>query len=92
MNISAFQLLSRNEQITEIYTQGVFIAKQTSTHFHIKVYFQLYGFYIQVCYESYRKYIIHLLVSDNVKFVEHLLPDVNIEEIIDYITSHNTIK
>ena len=92
MHISAFQLLTRNEQITEIYKKGVFIGKQKFRHSHIKIYYQLYGFYIQLRYEIYRKYIVELLICDNVKFIEPMLPAINIDEILNYITSQNTIK
>ncbi len=92
MNISAFQLLSRNEQITEIYQKGVFIGKRKFRQSHIKIYYQLYGFYIQLSYEIYRKYIVQLLICDNVKFIEPMLPLINIDEILNYITSPKTIK
>lgn len=92
MHISAFQLLTRNEQITEIYKNGVFIGKQKFRYSHIKIYYQLYGFYIQLSYEIYRKYIVELLICDNVKFIEPMLPAINIDEILKYITSQNTIK
>lgn len=93
MHISAFQLLSRNEQIEEIYNNGIYIGKLISKfQSHKMVFYQLNDFYIRISYESYRKKIGRIMVSDDVFFIEQLLPSISIEEILNFITTSKKVN
>ncbi len=91
MQISAFQLLSRNDQIEEIYEVGVYIGKQKSKFSsNIIIYYQVYGFYTQLRYNKYRENIVNLTISDSPDFIDHMLTAINIDEITDFITLSKT--
>lgn len=81
MNLCNFRLLNNTDQINLLYKDGVFIGKRKENGKVVLLY-QLEGFYVEIFYEEYRKYIRHINCFESTKKLTPYLKQINVEELI----------
>ncbi|MBD0352864.1 MAG: hypothetical protein ICV65_17120 [Flavisolibacter sp.] len=74
-----FQLLSDNEKITLLYEDGSYIGKRRVNH-HVVLLYQFEGFYVEVFYKSYRKFIDYFHCFETTTFLDPYLEEIDVEK------------
>lgn len=81
MKLSNFRLLSNNDQISLLHEEGVFVGKRRDKGMSVILY-QLEGFYIEIFYKEYRRYIHHLYCFESTNELRPYLKQINVDELI----------
>jgi len=81
MTLIEFLLLGEDEQLEELYKDGVFVGKLV-TDTKSTILYQLDAFYVEITFRSYRKYISKVKCF---KSPENLLPYIDQVELSDLI-------
>ena len=81
MTLFDFQLLSRNEQVSMLYEEGVYIGKRKEGGLTILLY-QVDSFYVEVYYRKYRKYIDRIRCSASTVMLDPYLEQINVEHVV----------
>jgi len=78
MKLFEFRLLSDEEQLELLYTEGVYIGKRKENGKTILLY-QLDSFYVEVFYKKYRYFVGEVRCTDSTSCLEPYLDQINIE-------------
>lgn len=72
-----FEALSEEAALDLLHKDGVYIGKRNCDG-QVLILFQLYGFYVEVYYKTYRRDISHLLVSGDVNMLQPYLDQIHV--------------
>jgi hypothetical protein len=81
MKLSDFEWLSKGEQITVLYREGVYIGKKKIGQY-TGLMFQLESFYVEIIYADYRKVIFKIRCSDYTTILEPYLEQIDVEYLV----------
>jgi hypothetical protein len=81
MKLADFKSLSRDEQVTILYQEGVYIGKKKVEKLTVLLY-QLESFYVELFYSSYRRSIQKLRVTDSTFILDPYLEQIEIEYLV----------
>ncbi|MCW3106090.1 MAG: hypothetical protein JWQ09_596 [Segetibacter sp.] len=81
MTAKEFRLLCNTHQINLLYQQGVYVGKRKENEKTVVLY-QLDGFYVEIFYREYRKYITKLNCFTSTDSLQPYLKQIDVEELI----------
>jgi hypothetical protein len=81
MKWTDFQQLCMQDQVSVLYTQGVYIGKRKERNRTVML-FQLEGFYVEVFYAKYRHHISWLRCSESTMLLDPYLEQIDVEYLV----------
>jgi trehalose/maltose hydrolase-like predicted phosphorylase len=81
MKWTEFEQLPMQQQVSLLYTGGVYIGKRKHCDLTL-ILFQLEGFYVEVCYAKYRHDISWLQCSDSTVLLDPYLEQIDVEYLV----------
>lgn len=84
MMLSQFRMLTANQQMKIIWSEGTFIADRKLKRYSIPLY-QLFSFYVEVWYENLKSEIDIIYAFDNTDYLDPYLYQINISPLKDVI-------
>ncbi len=81
MTLLEFQSLSKEEQITILYHQGVYVGKRKADK-HTLLLYQLESFYVELSYVNYRRSVYKIHVTDATIVLDPYLEQITIEYLV----------
>ena len=82
MTMYEFRVLSDQDQLEIVYSQGVYIGKR-HVGGKVSVLYQLEGFYIEIFYRKYRYFISHTRCSESTIIAEPYLDQIDLAELVN---------
>lgn len=76
-----YQILSREEQLQLLYEQGVYIGKRREDG-QTRVLYQLEGFYVEIWYRAYRKWVDKIHCFRSTSLLDPYLEFIDLEHIV----------
>lgn len=87
MTLDNFCLLEEDQQVSVLYSKGLYIGKQKRKGLIIVLY-QVNYFYVEVFYSLYRKEIDRILCFSNPAFIDPYLKYIDIHELVNCTTNN----
>jgi hypothetical protein len=81
MTLFDFQVLPQPEQIDFLYREGVYIGKRRQDTYTLVLY-QVEGFYVEIWYLHYRKWIERLYCFRSTALLDPYLELINVEHLV----------
>jgi hypothetical protein len=82
MTMYEFRILSDQEQMDVIYSNGVYIGKRKAKDF-VSVLYQVESFYVELFYRKYRYFIAHSRCSTSIAIAEPYLDQIDLGELVN---------
>lgn len=80
IGLAEYNELEEDQQFDILHRDGVYVGKRKWNRQTI-VLFQLYGFYVEIHYQQYRKQIERTVATDNTDILQPYLNQVNIRDL-----------
>lgn len=87
MTLFDFRLLTDNEQINLLYTNGVYVGKRRVKG-QVVVLYQLEDFYVEIYYKKYRHHVSCIHIFLTTALLQPYLDQVNIDDLIKCMSSN----
>ena len=81
MTLQDFTLLNNKEKINLLYEHGVYVGKRKMGK-ATTILYQLEGFYAEVFYRSYRRYVERISCFDEATRLDPYLTEINVEHLV----------
>lgn len=81
MMLYDFSLLDQQEQIDLLYKEGSYIGKRRQSSYTLVLY-QLDGFYVEVIYRKYRRFVYRIHAFNSVSGIEPYLQHIDVQELV----------
>lgn len=81
MTLFDFQLLPDADKIDLLYNQGVYLGKRKQNDVTILL-FQVEGFYVEVFYKKYRKYVSRIYCFGSTSLLDPYLEQIDVEHLV----------
>ena len=78
ISLAEFQELSNDMQLDILQVDGAHVGKRNFMGNKV-ILFQLYGFYVEVHYITYRKEVSHFITSDNSEILQPYLNQIQVQ-------------
>lgn len=80
IGLAEFNELTEVDQFDLLHRDGVYVGKRKLAGQTV-VLFQLYGFYVEVYYQQYRKLVDHTVATDSAEILQPYIHQVNIRDL-----------
>lgn len=82
MSCFDFRLLPEAEQVSLLYEEGTYLGKRSDKELIVLLY-QLEGYYVEVFYRSYRRFIERIRVCESTAILDPYLDEIDVEYLVN---------
>lgn len=88
MNLYKYHQLNEIEQMGMLYCDGIYLGKRRQKNLPVVVY-QLFDFYVEIYYRTYRKYIKQIKYFHSLEQLNPYLDQIDLDELMKYAEKTN---